>query len=412
MLGFEEVEKYDPELAQAMSDELTRQRTHIELIASENLVSKAVMAAMGSVLTNKYAEGKPHKRYYNGCEVIDKIEELAQKRACELFHMDHANVQPHSGAQANMAVFAALLKCGDNVLGMDLSNGGHLSHGSPVNFSGMYFNVKSYGVDENGNIDYDDVRKMALEHKPKLIICGASNYSKIIDFKKFREIADEVGAVLLADIAHIAGLVAGGVHPSPAGYAQIVTTTTHKTLRGPRGGIIMCDEQYAAAIDKAVFPGIQGGPLEHIIAGKAVALKEALSPEFKEYAKQIVKNAAALAQGLLDAGMDIVGGMTENHLMTLDLRKTGKTGKDMANVLERVGITANKNTVPNDPQSPFVTSGIRLGAAAMTTRGFVEEDMREVARIIAEAIKNSDNEEVLAELKKASLKLCEKYPLY
>ena len=412
MLGFEEVEKYDPELAQAMSDELTRQRTHIELIASENLVSKAVMAAMGSVLTNKYAEGKPHKRYYNGCEVIDKIEELAQKRACELFHMDHANVQPHSGAQANMAVFAALLKCGDNVLGMDLSNGGHLSHGSPVNFSGMYFNVKSYGVDENGNIDYDDVRKMALEHKPKLIICGASNYSKIIDFKKFREIADEVGAVLLADIAHIAGLVAGGVHPSPAGYAQIVTTTTHKTLRGPRGGIIMCDEQYAAAIDKAVFPGIQGGPLEHIIAGKAVALKEALSPEFKEYAKQIVKNAAALAQGLLDAGMDIVGGMTENHLMTLDLRKTGKTGKDMANVLERVGITANKNTVPNDPQSPFITSGIRLGAAAMTTRGFVEEDMREVARIIAEAIKNSDNEEVLAELRKASLKLCEKYPLY
>lgn len=308
--------------------------------------------------------------------------------------------------------FAALLKCGDNVLGMDLSNGGHLSHGSPVNFSGMYFNVKSYGVDENGNIDYDDVRKMAFEHKPKLIICGASNYSKIIDFKKFREIADEVGAVLLADIAHIAGLVAGGVHPSPAGYAQIVTTTTHKTLRGPRGGIIMCDEQYAAAIDKAVFPGIQGGPLEHIIAGKAVALKEALSPEFKEYAKQIVKNAAALAQGLLDAGMDIVGGMTENHLMTLDLRKTGKTGKDMANVLERVGITANKNTVPNDPQSPFITSGIRLGAAAMTTRGFVEEDMREVARIIAEAIKNSDNEEVLAELRKASLKLCEKYPLY
>ena len=412
MYDFEEIVKTDPEIANAIKDEMNRQNSHIELIASENWVSKAVMAAMGSPLTNKYAEGKPHKRYYNGCEVIDKIEELAQKRACELFHMDHANVQPHSGAQANMAVFAALLKCGDNVLGMDLSNGGHLSHGSPVNFSGMYFNVKSYGVDENGNIDYDDVRKMALEHKPKLIICGASNYSKIIDFKKFREIADEVGAVLLADIAHIAGLVAGGVHPSPAGYAQIVTTTTHKTLRGPRGGIIMCDEQYAAAIDKAVFPGIQGGPLEHIIAGKAVALKEALSPEFKEYAKQIVKNAAALAQGLLDAGMDIVGGMTENHLMTLDLRKTGKTGKDMANVLERVGITANKNTVPNDPQSPFVTSGIRLGAAAMTTRGFVEEDMREVARIIAEAIKNSDNEEVLAELKKASLKLCEKYPLY
>ena len=405
-MNLDKVKAADIEVANYIEEELKRQQTTIELIASENFTSPAVMQACGSVLTNKYAEGKPHKRYYNGCEVIDKIEELAQKRACELFHMDHANVQPHSGAQANMAVFAALLKCGDNVLGMDLSNGGHLSHGSPVNFSGMYFNVKSYGVDENGNIDYDDVRKMALEHKPKLIICGASNYSKIIDFKKFREIADEVGAVLLADIAHIAGLVAGGVHPSPAGYAQIVTTTTHKTLRGPRGGIIMCDEQYAAAIDKAVFPGIQGGPLEHIIAGKAVALKEALSPEFKEYAKQIVKNAAALAQGLLE------GGMTENHLMTLDLRKTGKTGKDMANVLERVGITANKNTVPNDPQSPFVTSGIRLGAAAMTTRGFVEEDMREVARIIAEAIKNSDNEEVLAELKKASLKLCEKYPLY
>ena len=395
-MNLDKVKAADIDVANYIEEELKRQQTTIELIASENFTSPAVMQACGSVLTNKYAEGKPHKRYYNGCEVIDKIEELAQKRACELFHMDHANVQPHSGAQANMAVFAALLKCGDNVLGMDLSNGGHLS----------------YGVDENGNIDYDDVRKMALEHKPKLIICGASNYSKIIDFKKFREIADEVGAVLLADIAHIAGLVAGGVHPSPAGYAQIVTTTTHKTLRGPRGGIIMCDEQYAAAIDKAVFPGIQGGPLEHIIAGKAVALKEALSPEFKEYAKQIVKNAAALAQGLLDAGMDIVGGMTENHLMTLDLRKTGKTGKDMANVLERVGITANKNTVPNDPQSPFVTSGIRLGAAAMTTRGFVEEDMREVARIIAEAIKNSDNEEVLAELRKASLELCEKYPLY
>lgn len=411
-MNLDKVKAADIDVANYIEEELKRQQTTIELIASENFTSPAVMQACGSVLTNKYAEGKPYKRYYNGCEVIDKIEELAQKRACELFHMDHANVQPHSGAQANMAVFAALLKCGDNVLGMDLSNGGHLSHGSPVNFSGMYFNVKSYGVDENGNIDYDDVRKMALEHKPKLIICGASNYSKIIDFKKFREIADEVGAVLLADIAHIAGLVAGGVHPSPAGYAQIVTTTTHKTLRGPRGGIIMCDEQYAAAIDKAVFPGIQGGPLEHIIAGKAIALKEALQPEFKEYAKQIVKNAAALAQGLLDAGMDIVGGMTENHLMTLDLRKTGKTGKDMANVLERVGITANKNTVPNDPQSPFVTSGIRLGAAAMTTRGFVEEDMREVARIIAEAIKNSDNEEVLAELRKASLELCEKYPLY
>ena len=411
-MNLEKVRATDSELAKYIDEELERQQNTIELIASENFTSPAVMEACGTVLTNKYAEGKPQKRYYNGCEVIDKIEELAQKRACELFHMDHANVQPHSGAQANMAVFFALLKHGDSVLSMDLSNGGHLSHGSPVNFSGMYFNVTQYGVDDNGCIDYNNVRKLALECKPKLIICGASNYSKIIDFKRFREIADEVGAILMADIAHIAGLIAGGVHPSPAGYAQIVTTTTHKTLRGPRGGIIMCDEEYAAAIDKAVFPGIQGGPLEHIIAGKAVALKEALQPSFKEYAAQIVKNAAAMAQGLLDNGLDIVGGMTENHLMTLDLRKTGKTGKDMANVLERVGITANKNTVPNDPQSPFVTSGIRLGAAAMTTRGFKEEDMREVARIIAEAIKNSDNETVLNNLRQDSLKLCKKYPLY
>ena len=411
-MHIEEVKKTDAEVAQYIEDELKRQQTTIELIASENFTSPAVMEACGSILTNKYAEGKPHKRYYNGCEVIDKIEELAQKRACELFHMDHANVQPHSGAQANMAVFFALLKHGDTILGMDLSNGGHLSHGCPVNFSGTYFDAKSYGVDSEGNIDYEDVRQKAHEYKPKLIICGASNYSKIIDFKKFREIADEVGAILMADIAHIAGLVAGGVHPSPAGYAQIVTTTTHKTLRGPRGGIIMCDEEYAAAIDKAVFPGIQGGPLEHIIAGKAVALKEAMSPEFKDYAEQIVKNAVSMAQGLLDNGMEIVGGMTQNHLMTLDLRKTGKTGKDMANVLERVGITANKNTVPNDPQSPFVTSGIRLGAAAMTTRGFKEDDMKEVARIISEAIKNSENEEVLTQLRADSLKLCEKYPLY
>lgn len=411
-MKFDNLRNTDAELAQYIDEELERQQNTIELIASENFTSRAVMEACGTVLTNKYAEGKPHKRYYNGCEIVDKVEELAQKRACKLFNMAHANVQPHSGAQANMAVFAALLKCGDNVLGMDLSNGGHLSHGSPVNFSGMYFNVKSYGVDENGNIDYENVRQMALEHKPKLIICGASNYSKIIDFKKFREIADEVGAVLMADIAHIAGLIAGGVHPSPAGYAQIVTTTTHKTLRGPRGGIIMCDEEFAQIIDKAVFPGIQGGPLEHIIAGKAVALKEALSPEFKLYAEQIVKNAKAMAEGLIEKGMDIVGGMTENHLMTLDLRKTGKTGKDMANVLEKVGITANKNTVPNDPQSPFVTSGIRLGAAAMTTRGFKENDMKEVANIIADAIENSDDEEVLNLLRQKSLSLCKKYPLY
>ncbi|AOR38918.1 serine hydroxymethyltransferase [Candidatus Melainabacteria bacterium MEL.A1] len=411
-MNLEHIKKVDTLVAEQIEKEFERQQNTIELIASENITSQAVMEACGSVLTNKYAEGKPHKRFYNGCDCVDVIEEAAQKRACELFHMDHANVQPHSGAQANMAVFMAVLKPGDKVLGMDLSNGGHLSHGSPVNFSGMYFDVKSYGVDENGNIDYENVRKMAHEHKPKLIICGASNYSKIIDFKKFREIADEVGAYLLADIAHIAGLVATGLHPSPAGYAQFVTTTTHKSLRGPRGGITMCDEEFAQIIDKAIFPGMQGGPLEHIIAGKAVALLEASKPEFKTYAEQILKNAKALAQGLMDEGMDIVGGMTENHLMTLDLRKTGKTGKDMANVLERVGITANKNTVPNDPQSPFVTSGIRLGVPAVTTRGFKEDDMREVASIIASAICSSDNERDLQGLRERSLKLCKKYPIY
>ncbi len=411
-MNLENIKKIDPQIAQQIELELKRQQETIELIASENCTSLAVMEACGSVLTNKYAEGKPHKRYYNGCEYIDIIEEIAQKRACELFNMDHANVQPHSGAQANMAVFMATMKPGDRVLSMDLSNGGHLSHGSPVNFSGLYFDVKSYGINENGEIDYENVRQMALEHKPKLIICGASNYSKVIDFKKFKEIADEVGALLLADIAHIAGLVAAGIHPSPAPYCDFVTTTTHKSLRGPRGGIIMCKEQFAKDIDKAVFPGLQGGPLEHIIAGKAVALLEASQPEFKEYAQQIVKNAKALAQGLMDEGLDIVGGMTENHLMTLDLRRTGKTGKDMANVLELVGITANKNTVPNDPQSPFVTSGIRLGTPAVTTRGFKEEDMTEVAKIIASAVFSSDNEIALNNLRERSLKLCKKYPLY
>ena len=411
-MELEIIRNTDAEIADLIDAELKRQQTTIELIASENFTSKAVMAACGTVLTNKYAEGKPHKRFYNGCENIDKIEELAQQRACKLFGMDHANVQPHSGAQANMAVFMALLKPGDNVLGMDLSNGGHLSHGSPVNFSGLYFNVLGYGVDENGMINYGEVEKLAKEHKPKLIICGASNYSKIIDFKRFREIADSVGAYLLADIAHIAGLVAGGVHPSPAGYAQFVTTTTHKTLRGPRGGIVMCDEEFANIIDKAVFPGIQGGPLEHIIAGKAIALKEAMSDDFKTYAQNIVKNAKALAKGLIENGMEIVGGMTENHLMTLDLRNTGKTGKDMANILEVVGITANKNTVPNDPQSPFVTSGIRLGVAAVTTRGFDESAMIKIANIISEAIKNSENDEKLKELREQSLELCKKFPLY
>ena len=411
-MNLENIKKVDNELYGYIVDEYNRQQSNIELIASENFTSLAVMEACGSVLTNKYAEGKPYKRFYNGCENIDKIEELAQKRAEKLFGMDHANVQPHSGAQANMAVFMAVLKPGDRVLGMDLSNGGHLSHGSPVNFSGLYFDVKGYGVDENGNIDYDDVLKMAKEHQPKLIICGASNYSKIIDFKRFREIADEVGAYLLADIAHIAGLVAAGIHPSPAGYAHFVTTTTHKTLRGPRGGITMCDEEFAQIIDKAVFPGMQGGPLEHIIAGKAVALLEASTDEFKDYAKRIVKNSKALASGLIKNGLDIVGGMTENHLMTLDLTKTGKTGKDMANVLELVGITANKNTVPNDPQSPFVTSGIRLGTAAVTTRGFDESAMAEIADIIAKAIANSDDENVLKELKLKSKALCDKFPLY
>lgn len=406
------IRETDPQVAELVEKELSRQQNTIELIASENFTSKAVMAACGTVLTNKYAEGKPHKRFYNGCDNIDVIEELAQKRACELFGADHANVQPHSGAQANMAVFLYALKVGDTVMGMDLSNGGHLSHGSPVNFSGMYFNIVSYGVNDEGVIDYDNVEKLAKEHKPKMIIAGASNYSKVIDFKRFREIADEVGAYLMVDIAHIAGLVAGGVHPSPVPYADFVTTTTHKTLRGPRGGIIMCKQEHALGIDKAVFPGTQGGPLEHIIAGKAVALLEASKPEFKVYAEQIVKNAKALAQGLLDENMDIVGGMTENHLMTLDLRRQGKTGKDMANVLELVGITANKNTVPNDPQSPFVTSGIRLGSAAVTTRGFKEDDMTEVAKIIAEAIKHSDDESILKNLKERSLKLCQKHPLY
>lgn len=406
------IKQVDPEVAKYIELELKRQQTTIELIASENFTSTAVMAACGTVLTNKYAEGKPHKRFYNGCENVDAIEELAQERAKKLFKVGHANVQPHSGAQANMAVFLYALKAGDTIMGMDLSNGGHLTHGSPVNFSGIYFNVVSYGVDENGCIDYNEVEKLAQQHKPKLIICGASNYSKIIDFKRFREIADSIGAYLMADIAHIAGLIAGGVHPSPAGYAHFITTTTHKTLRGPRGGIIMCDEEHAAGIDKAVFPGIQGGPLEHIIAGKAIALLEASKPEFKTYAEQIVKNAKALAIGLIDEAMDIVGGCTENHLMTLDLRKYNKTGKDMANILELVRITANKNTVPNDPQSPFVTSGIRLGTPAITTRGFKEEDMTEVAKIIASAVFSSDNEQGLRNLMERSLKLCSKYPLY
>lgn len=411
-MELDKIKKIDPEVAEQIEKELSRQRNTIELIASENLTSEAIMAACGTVLTNKYAEGKPKKRFYNGCEFVDEIESLAVERAKKLFNMEHCNVQPHSGAQANMAVFLYALKPGDTVLGMDLSNGGHLSHGSPVNFSGMYFNIVSYGVNEQGYIDYDEIEKLALEHKPKMIIAGASNYPRIIDFKRFREIADKVGAYLMADIAHIAALVATGEHPSPAGYAHFVTTTTHKTLRGPRGGIIMCDEEHALGIDKAVFPGIQGGPLEHIIAAKAIAFKEALSPEFKDYAKQIIKNSKKLAETLVSNGIDIVSGGTDNHLMTIDLRKLGLTGKDMANILEKVHITANKNTVPNDPQSPFVTSGIRLGTPAVTTRGFKEEDMEILGKIIADAIKNNDNESMLQELANKSLELCNKYPLY
>lgn len=406
------IKETDPEVAGLIDKELIRQQNTIELIASENIASKAVIAAAGTVLTNKYAEGKPYKRFYNGCDLVDQIETLAVERVKKLFGVEHANVQPHSGAQANMAVFLYALKHGDTVMGMDLSNGGHLTHGSPVNFSGMYFNIVSYGVNEYGEIDYDNVEKLALEHKPKMIICGASNYSKIIDFKRFKEIADKVDAYLMADIAHIAGLVAGGVHPSPVGYADFITTTTHKSLRGPRGGVIMCSKEHAAGIDKAVFPGIQGGPLEHIIAAKAIAFKEALQPEFKEYAAQIVKNAKALAQSLMNENIDIVGNGTENHVMTIDLRKTGKTGKDVANLLEKVGITANKNTVPNDPQSPFITSGVRIGTPAVTTRGFKEDDMVEVGKIIASAITVWDNEVALNNLKARAQKLCDKYPLY
>lgn len=403
------IRKEDVEVANLIEAELKRQQNTIELIASENFTSTAVMAAQGSVLTNKYAEGKPYKRFYNGCENVDKIEELAVERCKKLFGCDHANVQPHSGAQANMAVFLYALKYGDTVMGMDLSNGGHLTHGSPVNFSGLYFNIVSYGVNENGEIDYDELEKLAVENKPKLIIAGASNYSKIIDFRRFREIADKVGAYLMADIAHIAALVAGGVHPSPVPYADFVTTTTHKTLRGPRGGIIMCKEEHAQGIDKAVFPGIQGGPLEHVIAAKAVALLEALKPEFIDYANQIIKNAKVLAETLMKEGIDIVGNGTENHLMTVNLIKLDKTGKDVANELEEIGITANKNTVPNDPKSPFVTSGVRIGVPAATTRGFKENEMVEIGTIIADCILKKDTKE---NLRKRTQKLCDEFPLY
>lgn len=390
MYSLDEVKKTDPAIAQIIEDELARQNSHIELIASENWVSHAVMAAMGSPLTNKYAEGYPGKRYYGGCECVDVAENLAIERAKELFGCDYANVQPHSGAQANMAVFFAMVNPGDTVMGMNLDHGGHLTHGSPVNMSGKYFNIVPYGVNDEGFIDYDELRRIALEAKPKLIIAGASAYARTIDFKKFREVADEVGAYLMVDMAHIAGLVAAGLHPSPIPYADVVTTTTHKTLRGPRGGLILANEEAAKKFNfnKAIFPGIQGGPLMHVIAAKAVSFKEALSDEFKAYQKQIIDNAQALAKGLMDRGIHIVSGGTDNHLMLVDLINLNLTGKQAEKMLDEVNITCNKNTIPNDPQSPFVTSGIRLGTPSVTTRGLKEEDMDAVAEAIALTLKD------------------------
>ncbi len=412
MYSFDEVRKADPEVAKAMELETERQNDHIELIASENFVSKAVMAAMGSTLTNKYAEGYPGKRYYGGCQYVDMVEELARERAKKLFNCTYANVQPHSGAQANMAVFFALVKPGETVMGMNLDHGGHLSHGSPANISGTYYNIVPYGVDDSGFIDYDEVRRIAKECKPKMIIAGASAYCRKIDFKLFREIADEVGAYLMVDIAHIAGLVASGYHESPIPYAHVTTTTTHKTLRGPRGGMILSSEEFANEhkLNKAIFPGTQGGPLMHVIAAKAVCFGEALKPEFKEYGKGIIDNAQALCKGLMNRGIDIVSGGTDNHLMLVDLVKKGLTGKEVEVWLDDANITANKNTIPNDPQSPFVTSGIRLGSAAVTSRGFKTDDMDKVAEAIAMLI---DDHEANTDKAKAIVKeLTDKYPLY
>lgn len=410
MYSFDEIANFDPEIAQAMTDEINRQDHNIELIASENIVSKAVMAAMGSPLTNKYAEGYPGKRYYGGCEYVDVVEDLARERAKKLFGCEYVNVQPHSGAQANMAVFFAILQPGDTFMGMNLAHGGHLTHGSPVNMSGKYFNVVPYGVNDEGFIDYDEVLRIAKECKPKMIVAGASAYARAIDFKRFREIADEVGAVLMVDMAHIAGLVAAGLHESPIPYAHVTTTTTHKTLRGPRGGMILSsnevNEKYN--FNKAVFPGIQGGPLMHVIAGKAVCLKEALTDEYKEYQKQVVKNAACLAQALTERGFKIVSGGTDNHLMLVDLQNLDLTGKEVEKLLDSVHITANKNTVPNDPKSPFVTSGIRLGTPAITTRGAKEDDMILIADAIKAAVIDKDNDKAMALVKS----ITDKYPLY
>ena len=410
MYSLDEVKSVDPEIASCIVKEEERQNSHIELIASENWVSKAVMAAMGSPLTNKYAEGYPGKRYYGGCQCVDEVEQLAIDRAKELFGCTYANVQPHSGAQANLAVFFAMLEPGDKVMGMNLDHGGHLTHGSPANISGKYFNVVSYGVNDEGVIDYDKVREIAVKEKPKMIIAGASAYARIIDFKKFREIADEVGAYLMVDMAHIAGLVAAGLHPSPIPYADVTTTTTHKTLRGPRGGLILCNQEAADKFNfnKAVFPGIQGGPLEHVIAGKAVCFKEALEPEFAEYQKQIIKNAQALSKGLMDRGVKIVSGGTDNHLMLVDLRGEDVTGKELEKRLDAAHITCNKNTVPNDPRSPFVTSGVRLGTPAVTTRGLKEDDMDMIAECIALVLQSEDN---IEKVKGMVAELTAKYPL-
>ena len=411
MYSLDNVRAVDPEVAEAIQKEMDRQNSHIELIASENWVSKAVMAAMGSPLTNKYAEGYPGKRYYGGCECVDIVEDLARERAKKLFNCDYANVQPHSGAQANMAVFFAMLEPGDTFMGMDLDQGGHLSHGSPVNMSGKYFNCVHYGVNEEGFIDYEELRRLALECKPKMILAGASAYARRIDFKRFREICDEVGAYLMVDIAHIAGLVATGYHESPFPYADVVTTTTHKTLRGPRGGLILCNQEAADKFNfnKAIFPGIQGGPLMHVIAAKAVCFKEALSPEFKEYGKNIIDNAQALAKGLLSRGLSIVSGGTDNHLMLLDLRPQGLTGKEIEKLLDEAHITANKNTVPNDPQKPFVTSGIRLGTPAVTSRGFNTDDMDRVAEAISYVVK--EGRDGIPRARAIVDELTSKYPL-
>ena len=410
MYSFEDIAQVDKDIADFIDAEVKRQNSHIELIASENWVSKAVMAAMGSPLTNKYAEGYPGKRYYGGCVWVDEVEKIAIERAKEVFGCEYANVQPHSGAQANMAVFFAILKPGDTVLGMNLAHGGHLSHGSAANLSGAYFNAVSYGVNDKGVIDYEEVRRIAKECKPKLIVAGASAYARIIDFKKFREIADEVGAYLMVDIAHIAGLVAGGQHPSPIPYAHVVTTTTHKTLRGPRGGMILSSEEFAKKFNfnKAVFPGIQGGPLMHVIAAKAVCLKEALQPEFKEYARLIVDNAKALCEGLKKRGIDIISGGTDNHLMLVDLRSSGVTGKEMEDLLSEVNITCNKNAIPNDPASPNVTSGVRLGTPAVSSRGMQPEDMDIIAEAISMMIKDRNNKEKAKAMVK---ELTDKYPL-